>query len=192
VVKLRFEGGLVAAWKPDTRRGPGRYRGEVAARRLATALGLEANVPEAMLRGFALDELRPGLPPEAVRLLEAEAVPARDGRIPGALIPWIPGLRFPPLDRQPALGRWRGELAGAPGAQELQPVGTGQHDVEHHQVGLETLHGLLHRVAAIQLANLVAVAAQILRHHLAHGRLIVDHEHTGSGHAPTIWNARPR
>ncbi|MBK6460429.1 MAG: hypothetical protein IPF92_05395 [Myxococcales bacterium] len=116
MVKLRFEGGLVAAWKPDTRRGPGRYRGEVAARRLATALGLEANVPEAMLRGFALDELRPGLPPEAVRLLEAEAVPARDGRIPGALIPWIPGLRFPPLDRQPALGRWRGELAGAPGA----------------------------------------------------------------------------
>jgi hypothetical protein len=111
VLKLRLEGGLVAAWKPDTRRGRGRYRGEVAARRLATALGLEENVPEALLRGFTLDELRPGLTPEAARLLEAEALPGRDGRVPGALIPWIAGLRFPPLDREPALSRWQRQLA---------------------------------------------------------------------------------
>ncbi|HRG98280.1 MAG TPA: hypothetical protein PLR99_18645 [Polyangiaceae bacterium] len=84
-------------------------------------------MPEAWLRGFTLAELRPALTPEAARLLEAEALPGRDGRVPGALIPWIAGLRFPPLDREPALGRWKRALAGErdrdAGPEELARLG---------------------------------------------------------------------
>src|SRR6478735_5009080 len=51
VFKVKLEGGLDAAFKPRSRRGNGRYRGEVAAYRLARALDLD-NVPRAMVRPF--------------------------------------------------------------------------------------------------------------------------------------------
>ncbi len=111
VYKLKLEGGLLAAWKPDTRRGKDRYRGEVAAYRLGRALGLRS-VPRADLRGFTRAELRGVLSSEAVALLEAEALDGPRGIVPGALVPWIPGLTFPPLEAEPHAARWRRGLAG--------------------------------------------------------------------------------
>lgn len=112
VFKLKLEGGLVAAWKPDSRRGRDRYRGEVAAYRLAVALGL-SNVPEAILRSFSKTELRRVLSAEALELFEAEAVADARGLVPGALMPWIEGLTFPPLEAEPELSRWKKALAQA-------------------------------------------------------------------------------
>src|SRR5580692_10491058 len=53
VLKLRLEGGAVAVFKPRSKLplGDRRYRGEIAAYRLATALGLD-NVPRAIPRSF--------------------------------------------------------------------------------------------------------------------------------------------
>ncbi len=112
VFKLKLEGGLVAAWKPDSRRGRDRYRGEVAAYRLAVALGL-SNVPEALLRSFSKAELRRVLSAEALELFETEAVADARGLVPGALMPWIDGLTFPPLEAEPELSRWKKGLAQA-------------------------------------------------------------------------------
>ena len=49
VFKIELTTGKKAAFKPASRRGPIRYKGEIAARRLAVALGL-ANVPRAFFR----------------------------------------------------------------------------------------------------------------------------------------------
>src|ERR1700733_15265362 len=80
VLKLTLEGGIVAAFKPRSRLplGDRRYKGEIAAYRLAIALGLD-NVPRAMPRSFAADELR------AVQAdLEEKALIDDDGRVRGA------------------------------------------------------------------------------------------------------------
>jgi len=112
VLKVRLEGGLVAAWKPDTRRGRDRYRGEVAARRLARALGLE-NVPPVELRAFSRSELLRTSDAAAQELVEREALVGPSGDVPGALVPWITGLTFPALEAEPKRGRWQKVLAGA-------------------------------------------------------------------------------
>lgn len=111
VLKVKLEGGLVAAWKPDSRRGKDRYRGEVAARRLARALGLE-NVPPVTLRAFSRADLLRVADAEGVAILEKEALADAKGNVPGALVPWIAGLTFPALDAEPKRGRWQKVLAG--------------------------------------------------------------------------------
>ena len=59
VLKLSLEGGAVAVFKPRSRLplGDHRYKGEIAAYRLATALGLD-NVPRAIPRAFDAATLR--------------------------------------------------------------------------------------------------------------------------------------
>lgn len=113
VLKVRLEGGLEAAWKPNTRRGKNRFRGEVAARRLALALGLDA-VPEAGLRCFGREELLRLTSGATRELLEAELVADPDGRVPGAILPWIQGLTFPEVEREPLLSRWKRGLERPP------------------------------------------------------------------------------
>lgn len=109
VLKLELSTGKKAAFKPNTRRGPGRYKGEIAAHRLARALGL-SNVPLALARSFARGELEGavgGSATEAGKLLAAEVV--TDGAlVHGALMPWIDRLEFVPLEAEPLLGAWRG------------------------------------------------------------------------------------
>ena len=114
-LKLSLEDNLVAAWKPRTTRGPWRYKGEIAAYRLATALGLP-NVPEAIPRSFPLVEVVKavtGRSADTASLLSTEAIPDDHGMIPGALIPWIPHLTFLALEAEPLLSEWRGWLSGA-------------------------------------------------------------------------------
>jgi hypothetical protein len=102
VLKLTLEGGAIAAFKPRSRRplGDHRYKGEIAAYRLATALGL-SNVPRAVPRSFAADDLR-DLQPD----FDAQGLVDDDGRVRGALIPWIPGYRVLPLEGATQRAQW--------------------------------------------------------------------------------------
>ena len=108
VFELRFDDGTEAAWKPRSRRGGARYRGEIAAYRVAVALGID-NVPPALPRSFDAGELRAALGGEP--LFAEEVVASRDGRVDGAIFPWIKGLSFLDLEREPWLGKWRAWLA---------------------------------------------------------------------------------
>lgn len=124
VFRIDFEsdaGPLRAAYKPESRRGHKRYRAEVAAYRLAKALGI-ANVPPAAIRMFRRDALRastandveldaPGMP-HALALFDAEVID-RSGRVYGALMPWIPKLEFIPLESPTEKARWKTELTAA-------------------------------------------------------------------------------
>lgn len=101
VFALEADDGAKAAFKPASRRGPSRYKGEIAAHRLAIALGL-SNVPPAFPRSFTRDELRAALGSgtAAGGFLTTEIL-ERDGRIAGALIPWVDALAFLPLEADP-------------------------------------------------------------------------------------------
>lgn len=102
VLKLTLQGGAVAAFKPRSRRplGDRRYKGEIAAYRLATALGLD-NVPRAIPRSFTAEDLRAVRPD-----FDAEGLVDGDGRVRGALIPWIDGYRVLPLENATERARW--------------------------------------------------------------------------------------
>lgn len=112
---------LRAAYKPESKRGHKRYRAEVAAYRLAKALGI-GNVPPATIRVFRREALRasamndteldaPGVP-HALALFDAEVMD-RSGRVYGALMPWIPKLEFIPLESPAEKARWKTELTSA-------------------------------------------------------------------------------
>jgi len=98
VFKIELTTGKKAAFKPASRRGPVRYKGEIAARRLGVALGL-ANVPRAFFRTF-----------EAAKLAgakDADEMLVHDGTVKGALMPWIDGLSFLALEQAPLAAQWK-------------------------------------------------------------------------------------
>jgi hypothetical protein len=102
VLKLTLDGGALAVFKPRSKRplGDHRYKGEIAAHRLAVALGLD-NVPRAIPRTFAADALRPLVPG-----FDANALVDDDGAIRGALMPWIPQYRVLSLEEDAQRKRW--------------------------------------------------------------------------------------
>jgi hypothetical protein len=106
VFKLGLEGGATVAYKPRSTRGDHRYRGEIAAYRLARALSL-SNVPLAMARSFDYAALQTAVGREPIF---AEVVKEPDGSVRGALVPWIKGLEFIPLQNDEWLPKWRGWL----------------------------------------------------------------------------------
>jgi hypothetical protein len=101
-----------AAWKPRTHRGPTRYRGEIAAFRLARGLGL-VNVPPAFYRAFDKGRIATALggTSDGAKLFADEAIADAGGAVPGALIPWIAKLEFLPLESAEWSARWRAWLA---------------------------------------------------------------------------------
>lgn len=111
VYRLDLEGSGRAALKPASKRGPRRYRAEVAAYRLAIALGIEA-VPPAF--GVELDakSFRRALGPKGKALFDAEVI-VEDGTFLGAWIPWIEGLEFAPLEKKSERAKWEPWLADA-------------------------------------------------------------------------------
>lgn len=111
VFKVGLEGNLDAAYKPRSRRGNDRYKGEIAAYRLARALGL-SNVPEAIPRSFDRAVLRQAFAtsPAALDLLDKETVADPDGLLPGALIPWLAKLELLPLESAEWRARWQAWL----------------------------------------------------------------------------------
>ncbi len=120
VFKLELADGRKVAWKPNARKVKGRWRGEVAAYRLAAgALGL-ANVPVACARRFDHGAIVAALAanPDAARVFADEAI-VEGGVVDGVVIPWIEGLRFWPIEREPLRSEVRGWLtAGRPVPEE--------------------------------------------------------------------------
>jgi hypothetical protein len=108
VLKVRFEGGLTAAFKPRSTLplGRTRYRAEVAAFRLARALGL-TNVPSVSIVALQAPALAAAFAaPEARREFEAKALPDPDGTLPGALFPWIDDYEVVPLESREWRAKW--------------------------------------------------------------------------------------
>jgi hypothetical protein len=102
VLKLTLSDGSRAVFKPRSRRplGDRRYRAEIAAYRLARALGLD-NVPPAVPRSFDAATLR-RLQPN----FDQDALPDADGRLRGALMPWIDAYSVLPLEETSWRARW--------------------------------------------------------------------------------------
>lgn len=94
VFKVTLANGEVAAFKPPSKRGKNRYRGEVAAHRLAGLLGL-SNVPEAKLVKLNRASLRSVLDEAGRQMLDDET---SGESLVGAWIPWIKGLQFLHID----------------------------------------------------------------------------------------------
>lgn len=112
VFKLELSNGRKVAWKPNARRVKGRYKAEIAAWRLAKALGID-NVLPACPRAIDRAEASAALASnaEARRLLSEEAI-VDDGRIRGAAIPWLDGLKVWPLEDDPLRSEAKAWLAG--------------------------------------------------------------------------------
>lgn len=99
-------------FKPDTRHGPGRYRGEIAARQLALAFGIGDRVPQVVSASFERGPLRGVLPgPKARADFDADVM-AQGDFVYGAGIAWVDGLQFPALHRGPARAEWEGWITG--------------------------------------------------------------------------------
>jgi hypothetical protein len=112
VFKLKLGGGIDAAYKPRSTRGGRRYRGEVAAYRLARSLSLE-NVPYATIRVFDFADLEHAVGHEAIfaEVVKEPIDDAGDGaQVRGALIPWIKRLEFLPLEKDDEVAKWRAWL----------------------------------------------------------------------------------
>ncbi len=110
VFKIELTSGRKAVFKPHSKRGPGRYKGEIAAYGLARALGLDA-VPRAFATTFAHTELVTAAKDDekAAKLL-AEDVIVEDGRVKGALTMWIDDYEVLPLEKEPLFSQVRGWL----------------------------------------------------------------------------------
>jgi hypothetical protein len=116
VFKLELANGRAVAWKPNAKRVKLRYKGEIAAYRLAEAMGVAANVIPACATAIDATAAAEALQsnPVAARLLADEAI-IEDGKIYGARMPWLDGLRVWPLEKDPLRTEVKGWLtAGAP------------------------------------------------------------------------------
>jgi hypothetical protein len=102
VFKIELESNEKMAWKPSSKRGKERWRGEIAAAKLGRALRIP-NVPPACMRTFTMKELAPLLPKGALD----EVIANEDGSINGAEIPWIEGLQFLPIEKEPLRTDWK-------------------------------------------------------------------------------------
>ncbi len=106
VFKVPLDGGIAAAFKPETRKHGRRWRAEVAAFRLSRALGLD-NVPVAVPRAAKMASLVASTRSSAMlRLLRDQCLPTEDGRLRGAMIAWIPGLARMPVENDPLWTAW--------------------------------------------------------------------------------------
>jgi hypothetical protein len=102
VLKLTLDDGSVASFKPRSKLplGDRRYKGEIAAYRLAVAIGL-SNVLRAIPRVFEASDLR-----AAVEGFDAKGRVDEDGRVRGALMPWLDTYRVLPLEGASWRARW--------------------------------------------------------------------------------------
>jgi len=123
-LRLDFDNGARAAFKPDQTWPQSNPRREIAAYRIDRLLGLD-RVPPAIGRTFSLDELIAAVPPsERYKLprLREEAI-ARKGKLRGEMSWWIPVIRGAkvgafPMDHTDGIVTWKKYLR--PGA-EIPP-----------------------------------------------------------------------
>lgn len=91
VYKITLGDGRKLAWKPNAKKLQNRWRGEVAAYRLGLALGI-TNVPPACARSYPRATLAGAHIPDADLIGDP---------IEGVVIPWIDGLQFMALEKDP-------------------------------------------------------------------------------------------
>ncbi len=107
VFKLELVDGKKVVFKPHSKKGPNRYKGEIAAWRLAKLLDVPHVVPvcartipkaklEAALAGRA----------DAATLFREQAIVENEG-VRGAVIPWVDDLGFVELEKEPLASQWR-------------------------------------------------------------------------------------
>jgi hypothetical protein len=111
--KVHLANGNDALFKPRSARHGVRYRGEIAAYRLARLLGLDA-VPPAYLRTFDTALLRNALASDAggSAALFAAEVRSDGGVVRGALMPWRTRFEVIPLEKPDERARWSRWLSG--------------------------------------------------------------------------------
>lgn len=110
VFKLELANGAKVAWKPHSRRGPNRYKGEIAAYALGKALGIP-NVPAAYYRELDANEVGIAVAAdEGSRKLFQEQAIVENGKVRGAAMPWIDKLEFIPFEKDPWWSKWRAWL----------------------------------------------------------------------------------
>ncbi len=120
VFKVPLDGGIAAAFKPETRKHGSRWRAEVAAYRLSRALGLD-NVPVTVPRAAKMAALHASTRSSTMgRLLRDQCLPRADGKLPGAMIAWIPGLARLPLEDDPMWTAWHEWVAIEPPARSIE------------------------------------------------------------------------
>lgn len=98
-LKASFEGGASAAIKPEQLRVT-RYQSEVAAYRVARALGL-GMVPPSCVRKLPAARLMEGMPKALVERMQQELIIDKEGMVACAVIAWVPrlhGLRLEEMD----------------------------------------------------------------------------------------------
>lgn len=111
VLKIEMHEGQKYAFKPSSKRGPSRWRGEIAAFRLALLLGIRENVPKAYDYTTSRRELTiAAAGDEKMTALLANDVIFDAEMAHGALIPWIDDYAVVPLDKDPLFSQWRGWL----------------------------------------------------------------------------------
>lgn len=108
VLKLTLSNGVDVVFKARSRLplGDRRYKAEIAAYRLAAALGVD-NVPRAVPRAFEATLLR------SAEDFAQKALVDDDGRVRGALMPWIHDYRVLPLEEPEWRARWEPWLTDA-------------------------------------------------------------------------------
>lgn len=120
VFKVPLDGGVQAAFKPETRKHGGRWRGEIAAYRLSRALGLD-NVPVAVPRAAKMTALTASTrSAAAARMLRDQCLPDADGRLSGAMVAWVPGLARLRLEDDPLWSAWGEWLSIAPPTRPIE------------------------------------------------------------------------
>ena len=115
--------------------------------------------------------------------------PAQDGPDPDGELPRrerlhdvVVGSEFEPDDTVDLLGAGRQEddrsvALFTDAAQDRQTVDTGEHQVEHDQVGPVELEPREGCVAVVGFVDLESVEREVARHDFSHHRLVVDDEH---------------
>jgi hypothetical protein len=107
VLKVTLDNGAVGAFKPRSGKplGDRRYKGEIAAYRLAEALGLN-NVPRTIARTFRAVDLRNALPSEGQAEFDRVARTGPEGDLEGALTAWVDAYEVLPLESAAWRSRW--------------------------------------------------------------------------------------
>ncbi|MDB4943107.1 MAG: hypothetical protein JWP97_2641 [Labilithrix sp.] len=109
VFRVDLANGKRAVFKPASRRGPLRYKGEIAAYRLGLWLGMD-DVTPAFFRTFDEGALSAAAGTSGAGELFTRDVLARGGVVKGAVIPWIDKLGFMALEREPLASEWKAWL----------------------------------------------------------------------------------
>ena len=112
VFRVRLEGGMNSAYKPRTNQVRWGHRAEVAAYRIARALGMD-NVPPAAIRHMRQAAMERQVDADfSERWEDFERLVrwGRRGSVPGAMIFWIRDLNDIELDHTRRLNEWRGWL----------------------------------------------------------------------------------